>query len=80
MCIDIFEATMGNRYEVQGRQAKYSYKSYYMHDYGDDYYSEIPETCTECMTQSVYNDTYTKTKYCMECEKEFSYESDIQTL
>ena len=87
MCIDIFEATMHKRYEVQGRQPRYSYGSYYQNSfmgdtfeddfYATDYYSEKPETCPECMTQSVYNDTYDKVKYCIECEKEFSYESNL---
>jgi di/tripeptidase len=89
MCIDIFEATMGNRYEVQGRQAKYSYKGLYANEayvnyYEDDFYADDDEdlykvhVCDSCNTLSMYKDEYTKTMHCIECKNEYSYETNLQ--
>ena len=79
MCIDIFEATMHQRYEVLDRLPKYgSYvNTYSNYDY-DDFYAD-PEICSKCNTLTMYKDEYTMTKYCLECQNEEPYETTIQT-
>lgn len=87
MCIEIFDATIHKRFEIDQRQVPYSYGGNYMQSYYEDFYDDLtydnhhePKTCPKCGTTSLYNDPYDGIDYCIECEYESSKAKNYDTL
>lgn len=83
MCMDIFDATMHQRYTIDRSVRKtYShyqhyYDGYYDHFYDDEVIAEAnidkPSVCPQCSQEQMYHDHWDGINYCLECE----YESKI---